>query len=145
MHPLKAAVLHHRLDEISALSATDGVQSDLPLRSDLLRIAREMGNVFTIARVARVFSHVEGTNEARTLLRKQLLALAPNWFGGGSPEDAAHRVWVQLTEGTVEAFSKDKPDFVLTSEGKKDMTFLLARSGIRTEKELVALASASEA
>ncbi len=144
MHPLKSAVLHHKLDEISSLAADPEIQSDATLGKDLLRIAREMGNTFTIARVARVLPNLESAIDARALLRNQLRALAPNYFGGGSPEQAAHRAWVQLTQGTVEPRSEDKPEFVLAPEHKEDMRFLLRLSGIESEEHLVALARAAE-
>ena len=140
MHPLKAAVLHHKLDEISALAADVSVQSDSAFSKDLLRIAREMGNSFTITRVARLLPNSEGAIDARALLVARLRALASNHIGGGSPEDAAHRVWVQVAQGTVEPFSKDKPDFVLTPELKEDVKFLLSRASIESEDQLVALA-----
>jgi hypothetical protein len=143
MHPLKAAVLHHNLDEFSALVGDPRVQADLALRKDLLRIAHEMGNIFTIARVARLFPDVESGLDARALLRKQIHALASNWYGGGSPEQAANRMWLQLTEGTVAPFSRDEPDFALSPERKLDIEFLLHRSGIGSEQELLALAKAA--
>ena len=139
MHPLKAAVLHHKLDEFSALATQEGALSDPALRSDLIRIAREMGNVFTVSRVARIVSHIENHDEARSLLRQQLVAMAQNWLGGGTPKDSARRVWLQLTEGTIEAFSKDKPDFALSEERQQDLRFLIAMSGVQSEQELVAL------
>lgn len=117
--------------------------ADLALRKDLLRIAHEMGNIFTIAKVARLFPEVESGLDARALLCKQVRALASNWYGGGSPEQAAHRMWLQLKEGTVAPFSKDEPDFALSPERKLDIEFLFHRSGIRSEQELVALAKAA--
>jgi hypothetical protein len=139
MHPLKAAVLHHRLDEISALAADPSVQSDPEFALDLMRIAREMGNRFTITRVARLLPYLVDSIDARALLVDRLQVLAFNHFGGGSVEDAAHRLWVQVTEGTVEPFSRDRPDFVLTPELKEDVRFLFQHVDIQSEEQLVAL------
>jgi hypothetical protein len=139
MHPLKAAVLHHKLDEISELSVDPNVQTDQAFGRDLLRIACEMGNGYTITRIARLFPHIQGSIDARALLVERLRHLAYNYFGGGSPEEAAHRMWIQVTEGTVGPFSKEKPDFVLTTELKEDVKFLLLRCDITSEDMLVTL------
>lgn len=80
-----------------------------------------MGNSFTIARVASVLPGVRDDVDARALLVDFLRGLAFNYFDDGSPEAAAHRVWVQVTDGVVESFSKEAPDFVLTQELKEDI------------------------
>jgi hypothetical protein len=142
MHPLKSAVLHHKIDEISRVTSEyscDGLDA-LELRA-LVNIAVEMGNVCTIARLARLFPEHAAIVNYRGLLSTWLSLCASNYFGRCEPEKAARRLWAQVNEGRVDSFSRDEPDFVLDSGSVEDMRFVLEQAGVRSKNELQAFAA----
>src|SRR5687767_11147265 len=123
MHPLKSAVLHHKLDEISKLALEYRFEPDAPAPEELLKVAIEMGNKSTVTRLARHFQEHSTLVNYRALLAERTREMAHNYFGGGTPAKAARRLWAQVVTGFVEPFSKDEPDFVLTNSLIEDMRF----------------------
>jgi hypothetical protein len=99
-----------------------------------------MGNTFTVTRLLRVLPSIAYAVDAKDLLRKRLVALGTNYFGGGSPQAAARRLWEQVFEARVQPFSRDEPDFVLNAEQLEDCRFLLEHAAVRSKSELLALA-----
>lgn len=140
MTPLKNAVLHHKLDVISAIASSPEIASyGLDIRFEMLRLAESMGNVMTMVRVARVFPEVVSTEQARLYLRKCLAAISSNYFGGGSLEVAARRAWMQIIGRGGKTISKEEPDFILSSEQLADLRFLFERLGLASESDVVSL------
>lgn len=136
MHPLKSAVLHHKLDEISDLAIECRAEGTSPTPGELLKIAMEMGNKSTVTRLARHFPEHSTMVNYREILTERIRDMACNYFGGGSPDKAARRLWAQVVTGTIEPFSKDEPDFVLTPALIEDMRFLFNQVGVQSKAQL---------
>jgi len=136
MHPLKSAILHHKLDDISELASDYSPGRNDPTSAELLRLALEMGNQYTIVRLARHFQHGAEALPYRQFLLERMEHLSHNHLGGGDSSKAARRLWQQVFRGVVEPSSRDEPDFVLTPGLVEDVRLLLERAGIHSEAEL---------
>jgi hypothetical protein len=145
MHPLKSAVLHHRLDEISKLTLEYRHTPDTPTPEELLKIAIEMGHKGTAIRLARHFQECSAMFNYQEMLRAYIREMACNYFGYCSTRRAARRLWNQVETGVIDPSTRDEPDFVLSPSAIEDMHFLFKKVGIHSKDQLQQLVADPDA
>jgi hypothetical protein len=135
MPRLKHSVLHHQLDEISSIVEREGARIPAEERRAMLKLSTEMGNVMTIARVARLFADETRLEDVAPLFRKYVVAISSNYFGGGTPERAARRAWLQAVSAKHTPISRDEPDFTLSPEQRRDVRWMVDSLDLNSPEE----------
>jgi hypothetical protein len=138
MTELTSAITSHNLDEISKLILADKSSLQIEVNGWLpLEWAKRTDNPFTYTRVLRL----SDSKPNMPLLNKYLLFLSSTYWGPCDIKKSAERVWEQTFESIVSPFEKGAPDFELTIDQRKDLSYLINLLNIKSKDELVMLAS----
>jgi hypothetical protein len=146
MSALTTAIVNH---DLAGIARVISEQPELALERnhDWLPIewAARTGNVVTYARVNRLLGSAASGVDHRRLLKDYLVAMSrTNYCGAVEPWKAAHRLWDQIRDGAVHAFSKNEPDFQLDDDQKLELELLMVQAGVHRKADLAALATGED-